>query len=152
MNKELQAGISSPAISSTAIDAMLDNEDGSDNNNIPQLIPVRVMLNGMRPMLRPIKHRKENIEDISCKRPTEILERLGISQAPPYTTLGDVLAKCLPAHFEIDPSSRWTTVTSDSNLYYSVQGIQPSLKCTLVDLWRALSHPDHFLYIIVITE
>ena len=152
VNKELQAGISSPAISSTAIDAMLDNEDGSGDDNIPQLIPVRVMLNGMRPMQRPIKHRKENIEDISCKRPTEILEKLGTSQAPPYTTLGDVLAKCLPAHFEIDPSSRWTTVTSDSNLYYSVQGIQPSLKCTLVDLWRALSHPDHFLYIIVITE
>ena len=146
VNVDLQSGISSPAISST-IDSMATSKD----EGIPQLIPIRVMLNGKTAMQRPIRHEKES-KDIEQKRPIEILEELGTSHAPPFTTLGDVLIKFLPSHFNIDSSSGWVSIASDTTLYYSIQGVQPSLKCTMVDIWRALSHPDHFLYLIIVVN
>jgi len=145
VNVDLQSGISSPAISSTVSMATSKDED------IPQLIPIRVMLNGKTAMQRPIRHEKES-ENIEQKRPREILEELGTSHAPPHTTLGDVLLSFLPNHFNIDSSSGWVSIASDTTLYYSIQGVQPSLKCAMVDIWRALSHPDHFLYLIIVVN
>jgi len=145
VNVDLQSGVSSPAISSTVSMATSKDED------IPQLIPIRVMLNGKTAMQRPIRHEKES-ENIEQKRPREILEELGTSHAPPHTTLGDVLLSFLPNHFNIDSSSGWVSIASDTTLYYSIQGVQPSLKCAMVDIWRALSHPDHFLYLIIVVN
>jgi hypothetical protein len=35
---------------------------------------------------------------------------------------------------------------------WRVGGIQPSLECSVLDLWQTLSHPDHFLYLVVLTN
>jgi hypothetical protein len=35
---------------------------------------------------------------------------------------------------------------------WRVGGIQPSLDHSILDLWKTLSHPDHFLYVVVITK
>jgi len=148
VNVELQSGISSPSIGTRTYNNPTTADD--DQGDIPQLIPVRLMLNGMPAIQKPTKHEKDCKFD--RKRPTEILEQLGKCQALPYTTLGDVLANYLPDYFAIDPSTGWVTAVSDANLSYYIQGVQPSMKCAVVDLWRALSHPDHFLYVIVVTE
>eukprot|EP00571_Detonula_confervacea_P003582 CAMPEP_0172313482 /NCGR_PEP_ID=MMETSP1058-20130122/20279_1 /TAXON_ID=83371 /ORGANISM="Detonula confervacea, Strain CCMP 353" /LENGTH=422 /DNA_ID=CAMNT_0013027139 /DNA_START=192 /DNA_END=1456 /DNA_ORIENTATION=+ len=140
VNAELQAGISSPAISIQSNSNPTVVKD--DQSDIPQLIPVRLMLNGMPAIQKPIKHQKDAKDNDCKKRPTELLEQIGKCHAPPYTTLGDVLAGCFPNHFAVDPSTGWVSVTSDdSTLYYCIQGVQPSLKCAIVDLWKALSHP-----------
>lgn len=142
VNKDLQAGISLP--SQSAADGAIRGKHGQ--GGIPRLIPVRLMRNGLPAVQRPIKHEEESRK---CRRTTEMIERLETCRAPPHTTLGDVLSKFLPDHFAIDPSSGWASATSDPSLYYCIQGVQPSLKCAIVDLWRALSHPDHFLHITV---
>ena len=138
VNVELQSGISSRPMNSqsTAQDDRIDSL---------QLIPVRLMLNERPAIQNPVKHRKENKENM--RRPWELLETLGSYQSPPYTTLGDFLSNCLPNHFVTDPATGWAT-----SIHYCIQGVQPSMKCAMVDLWRALSHPDHFLYVIVVTE
>ena len=139
-----------PGCSSSSM--MQPTKDDDNGSNIPQLIPIRIMLNDNPVTLKPIKHEKESKNDECKKRPAEILEKLGTSQAPPYTTLGGVMAKCLPDHFVIDESTGWATAVLGSTLQYSIQGVRPSLKCVMVDLWRALSHPDLFLYICIVSE
>jgi len=162
VNVGLQSGIGTPSMMSgssstqsssphgivTTFLAGEGESSGDNDDGVPQLIPVRLMVNGMPAIQKPIKHEK----DVECKRPSEVLEKLGMYRALMCTTLGDVLAGCLPDYFVVDPSTGCTTEVSDSSLYYCIQGVQPSMECALVDLWRALSHPDHFLYILVVTE
>lgn len=155
VNVDLQSGVTEGAVSSamSSTDTMIVKEEKGE---IPQLIPIRIMYNGMPAIQRPTKHAKER-EGMDCKkRPMEVLEQLGTYQAPPYTTLADVLADVLPDHFAVDPSTGCTSVLSSSDssssVYYCIQGVRPSTKCAMVDLWRALSHPDHFLYIVVVTK
>jgi autophagy-related protein 5 len=40
----------------------------------------------------------------------------------------------------------------DTVIYWRVGGIEPSLECSVLDLWQTLSHPDHFLYLVVLTN
>lgn len=150
VNVGLQSGIKSPpvGIQSTTNFAATDNDE--QRSGTPHLIPLRFMLNGLPAIQKPIKHGKDS-NYLDAKRPSEILEKLGTYQALPYTTLGDVLAECLPDHFAIDPSTGRVAAVTGSNVYCCVQGVQPNLNCAVVDLWRALSHPDHFLYIIAVT-
>eukprot|EP00579_Thalassiosira_antarctica_P020932 CAMPEP_0201952560 /NCGR_PEP_ID=MMETSP0904-20121228/1261_1 /ASSEMBLY_ACC=CAM_ASM_000553 /TAXON_ID=420261 /ORGANISM="Thalassiosira antarctica, Strain CCMP982" /LENGTH=387 /DNA_ID=CAMNT_0048496287 /DNA_START=414 /DNA_END=1574 /DNA_ORIENTATION=- len=147
VNVGLQSGIKAPSISTTQSSTTVTAVKEEQSAGVPQLIPVRIMLNGMPAIQKPTKHEKDSTKDSVRKRPTELLENLGTCQASPYTTLGDVLADCLPTHFAVDPSTGncATAVSDETFVYYCVQGIQPSMKCAMVDLWRALSHPDHFL-------
>lgn len=161
VNVELQSGIEQPSIGSetraiTPAATNSDNDSKGDDHNIPQLIPVRLMLNDMPAIQKPIRHDKGDREK-EKKRPTEVLQELGTYQVPPYTTLGDVLANWLPNHYEPFTTHKSVVPVSNdddepSSLYFCIHGIQPSMECAMVDLWRALSHPDHFLYIIVVTK
>ncbi|KAL7542366.1 hypothetical protein ACHAWF_007164 [Thalassiosira exigua] len=148
VNGELQSGIKQPPITahSTAFDPISDTSNPRD---VPHLVPVRMMLDGKPVIQKAIKHAKEN-RSVIC-RPGEMLEKIGTFQPPPYTTLGDVLTECLPNHFAASPPEQRISL-SDSEVYCCIQGIQPSTHCAVVDLWRTLSHPDHFLYIIVVTK
>lgn len=147
-NVELQSGITLAAMSTQSSTTLLSAED-EQNAGVPQLIPVRLMLNFMPAIQKPIKHRK----DVEQKKPTELLTTLGTYQVSPYNTLGDILVRCLPNHFAVNRSTeRVADIVSDRPTYYCIQGVRPSMKCAMLDLWRALSHPDHFLYIIVVTE
>ena len=148
VNVELQSGITDAPISTQSTTTALTAAKVDISSSLPQLIPVRLLLNGMPAIQKPVKHEKRS-EDTGCKRPTELLEQLSTNQAPPHTTLGDVLAEWLPGHYTVDPSS--CCAVSISSSCYFIQGVVPSLESSLLDLWRALSHPDHFLYIIVVT-
>ncbi len=143
VNVDLQSGISSSPIRS-------QSTDQDDQINQLQLIPVRLMLNERPAIQNPIRHKKDGTE--SKRRPSELVERTSSCRALPYTTLGDFLSNFFPNHFVSDPATGRVTSVLGSCHYYSIQGLQPSLEFPLVDLWRALSHPDHFLYIIVVTE
>jgi autophagy-related protein 5 len=143
VNVDLQWGMKSGPISSRST----DQDDQIDQL---QLIPVRLMLNERPAIQNPIRHRKD--ETASKRRPSELVELNSSCQALPYTTLGDFLSNFCPNHFVSDTAVGRVTSVPGSCHYYSIQGLQPSLEFPLVDLWRALSHPDHFLYIIVVTE
>ena len=143
VNVDLQSGISFGTIGSR----LTDNDDQIDQLH---LIPVRLMVNERPAIQNPIRHRKDGTK---CKRrPSELVELNSSCRVLPYTTLGDFLSNFCPNHFVSDPATGRVSSVPGSCHYYSIQGLQPSLEFPLVDLWRALSHPDHFLYITVVTE
>ena len=112
---------------------------GADKN--PVAIPVRVLVNASNP---PVQRRVDG----------------GTSST--ITTLGRLLLDWLPAHFVASSSSSGekdgggdTNVVitpSETVKCWRVSGIQPPLTTPIVDLWKYCSHPDHFLYIVVLTN
>lgn len=105
----------------------------------PVAVPIRVLVNASNP---PVQRRVDG----------------GSSHT---ITLGRLLLDWLPAHFVASSSSRGekdgdgdTTVVivpSETVKCWRVSGIEPPLTTPIVDLWRHCSHPDHFLYIVVLT-
>lgn len=94
------------------------------------LLPVRLYFNAKPPIQRPCR-------DASI-------------------SLGFLLADWLPEHFEkqeTDGDEPSTAVTAKStSVCWRVAGIQPSLDHSVLDLWKTLSHPDHFLYLVVLSN
>ena len=154
VNNSLQVGISSePGVVPAATGVASD---------VPGLIPVRVMLNSDSVMQKPcrafrdVKESKEQSKQDHTdeEEPTEddkvlenLVERLESCSIRQKTTLGDVLLSWLPQHFESDAME---AVVAKPSVYYSIQGIRPKLSSSILDLWKCLCHPDHFLYITVI--
>lgn len=150
VNSSLQMGISSDA----------------DKAAVPDLIPVRVLLNGDLPMQKPCRafrvtdenktqmkeqsEKEEIVEETTEDEKTlnNLVERLTTNSIRPQTSLGNVLQTWLPQYFDFVDEN----VVAKPSVYYCVQGIQPNLSCSILDLWRSLCHPDHFLYIVVITN
>jgi autophagy-related protein 5 len=100
-----------------------------------QLIPIRLLVDSSKP---PIQKRTE----VNTK------ERL---------SLGALLNQWIPQYFvEKEEGEAGETTTTIQPKYSSIQwrvsGIVPPLSISVLDLWRSLSHPDHFLYIIVVTQ
>ena len=159
VNTDIQIGLKSPPINNklSLTDDLTDENATTAKSLLPQLVPVRILLNDKPAIQRPIVAQKKDISEYLKQKPTEILKDDADIYVSPYTTLGDVLETCLPSLFkQVDSSavadSRNITVSDASSTHYSIQGVQPSLSCVVVDLWRSLSHPDHFLYVIVVTQ
>lgn len=98
----------------------------------PVAIPVRVLVNASNP---PIQRRVEDVANI---------------------TLGRLLLEWLPEHFVSsraveDGTDNCVVAPNETVLYWRVVGIEPPMTTLLLDLWKHCSHPDHFLYIIVLT-
>ncbi|CAB9498411.1 Autophagy protein 5 [Seminavis robusta] len=102
------------------------------NNTSVQLLPIRVFLDSKPPIQRP------------C--PAAATE----GETATLTTLGDLLLGWLPEVFQKtadgdvepnSPSCRWF-----------VAGMHPPLSTLVLELWENLCHPDHFLYIVVLTR
>ena len=150
VNSDLQVGVMSPPINNklSLTDDLTSTEDDL-KKDLPQLVPVRVLLNHDPAIQKPTLPQKRSIGEYLKQRPAEILQEDAIMHVSPYTTLGDVLMTCLPSLFKVDDDEQ--PIMLDSNTYYSIQGVVPSLSTTIVDLWRSLCHPDHFLYVIVVT-
>jgi len=96
------------------------------------MVPIRLYMNAKPPIQRP------------CRDGT--------------LSLGALLAAWLPDHFCQDKDATESipdvvtfrpTETIDC---WKVGGIQPPLDTTVLDLWKTLSHADHFLYIVVQTN
>ncbi len=157
VNSRLQRGIECRPVSTTS----KKKDEDDDNENLPQIIPVRLMLNDLPAKQRPIRHQRRmdnnmDSNDEACNnRKSTLEERVAAYQSPSYTTLGDFLSEYFPRHFEIGPKGVTTKKSAEDDgtyFYYCIHGIQPSLQCAMVDLWRCLSHPDNFVYVIVVTE
>ena len=160
VNKDLQVGVTMTTASSgngktfqSTPDKDGNNSNNNINSNMPQLIPVRVMVNGAPAIQKPC-HVFTERDVTPCSESEEPITKL-LSRitpvAPSYTTLGDVLVNWLPHLFAVDSSTGRASAISHLTTYYSIQGIQPTLACAMVDLWRALCHPDHFVYVAVVT-
>jgi len=146
VNTELQVGVmAQPINNKLSLTDDLTSTDEKYNKDLPQLVPVRVLLNDKPAIQKPTLPQKNAISECLKQRPTEILQDDAVMFVSPYTTLGDVLVSCLPDLFTIDDAT-------DCHTHYSIQGVQPSLSTTIVDLWRSLCHPDHFLYVTVATQ
>ena len=93
-----------------------------------QLIPVRVFVDSKPPLQRPCRGKD--------------------------TTLGALLLDWLPHLFQqTTPTDDESTIeVSSKSLRYFVAGITPPLSVPVLDLWENLCHPDHFLYITILTR
>eukprot|EP00984_Skeletonema_dohrnii_P004034 scaffold1380_cov80-Skeletonema_dohrnii-CCMP3373.AAC.2 len=147
VNNDLQVGVmAAPINNKLSLTDDLTDTDEKHNKALPQLVPVRILLNDKPAIQKPTLPQKKTISEYLKQRPTEILQDDAVMYVSPYTTLGDVLVSCLPDLFKVDDDA------PDCNAHYSIQGVKPSLTTTIVDLWRSLCHPDHFLYVIVATQ
>lgn len=160
VNVNLQVGVTSSCVSEpvpvTSGAAMTKDA----KSNVPELIPVRVMFNDNPPLQRPCRAfldanaaNEESYSEIDTedneKTLDNLVKHLSTCSIRPHTTLGDVLLSWLPHYFEKNIAEG---VVPAPSVYYCIQGIQSSLSCPILDLWRSLCHPDHFLYIIVVTK
>lgn len=118
---------------------------------IPRRIPIRVLVNGAPAMQRPcsayLPTNAETAARVDGVSGNGNNGTKGVGNKS-LTTLGDVLAEWLPHLFGVTISSASDPPSSTA---YFVQGVCPSLSTPVVELWRALCHPDHFLYVIVVT-
>jgi autophagy-related protein 5 len=164
VNSDLQVGVmATPINNKLSLTDDLTNNDHKNNKNLPQLVPVRILLNENPAIQKPTLPQKKNISEYLKQRPTEILQDDAVMYVSPYTALGDVLVSCLPHLFKVDAhdaavaaidcrTESTSRITYDANTYFSIQGVQPSLSEVIVDLWKSLCHPDHFLYVVVVTQ
>ena len=83
------------------------------------------------------------------ERLESLVKQLSTCNIRPQTTLGDILLYWLPQHFERCTDGR---IVAKPYVSHCIQGIRPNLKCSMLDLWKSLCHPDHFLYIVVVTK
>ncbi len=89
-----------------------------NGRDLPNNIPIRVMVDGRPSFSRPCSPKSENGEQL---------------------TIEHIIREWLPGIF--DKQFRWC-----------VQGIKVPLECPLVELWKVLSHPDRFLYVLVTVD
>jgi hypothetical protein len=68
-------------------------------------------------------------------------------------TLGELLYEWVPNYFiRNDDDENKAAVPKELTTSWRVAGIIPPLSSLVMDLWRNLCHPDHFLYIVLITQ
>ena len=114
----------------------------SSSSPIPSIhaIPIRVFVNTTAP---PIQRRIDG-------------NQISLS-------LGQLLHEWLPEYFvvdvplTVDTNNAETSITTYKPNTYTVEcwkvcGIEPPLSTIIYDLWRNCSHPDHFLYVLVLTR
>jgi hypothetical protein len=65
-------------------------------------------------------------------------------------SLGSLLLDWIPELFQKDIDG--TVQPKSSNVSWSVQGINVPLSASIVDVWKCLCCPDHFLYILLLTR
>ena len=105
--------------------------------HMEEKIPVRLFVDSKPPiqkacLLREASNQETSKEDVSP------------------LTLGWLLVEWLPDYFSAEDGK--TVATNNCQINWRVAGIQPPLETSLVDLWKNLCHPDHFLYITVRTD
>jgi hypothetical protein len=66
-------------------------------------------------------------------------------------TLGELLYEWVPNYFTRNDNDK-VVMPKESTTSWRVAGIIPPLSSLVKDLWRNLGHPDHFLYIVLITQ
>lgn len=107
-----------------AVNRKLYQQVDDDLQGLSNLLPVRLLIDSKPPIQRPLK-----VED-KC-------------------SLGKVLADWAPSLFQ---NTGDDTEATKPGTQWSIQGLQIPLSAVLNDLWLSLSHPDHFLYVVVTSK
>ena len=159
VNINLQVGITTSSVSEPS-NATNSSVSKDPNSGVPELIPVRVMLNRNPPMQKPCRafcekdDSDEQVNNVGGSTEDErtldtLVKHLSSFNSRPFTTLGDVLVSWLPQCFEKNSANE---IVPRPSVFYCIQGIQPRMSCPILDLWKSLCHPDHFLYVVVVTK
>jgi len=106
-----------------------EEKNDSEDNITLEHVPIKVLIDGKPSFARPCKQYKENGS---------------------LVTIGDVLYEWLPNLF---PFTSDENNNAKNNIICSwcIQGINVPVDTPVSDLWKALSHPDRFLYITVVS-
>ena len=112
------------------------NHDLQTLHSTAKLLPVRLMMDSNPPIQKPLTIHSDTNNNNSI------------------VTLGALLVAWAPTVFANVPRENDNaTTTSTTVTQWTIQGIRNiPLSTNLADLWYALCHPDHFLYIIVTTS
>lgn len=105
-----------------------DLQASADNGGV-HLLPIRLFVDSKPPFQKPCKEK-----DIDGNT----------------TTLGSLLLDWVPDLFQ--QSDEQAVAPKSDSCKCIVAGIAPPMAITVLELWRNLCHPDHFLYIIVLTR
>mmetsp|Transcript_55770 Transcript_55770/g.167125 ORF Transcript_55770/g.167125 Transcript_55770/m.167125 type:complete len:376 (+) Transcript_55770:142-1269(+) len=115
---------------------LVDGKDTGLSN-----IPVRVLVDGKPAIQRPCP----------CFAPST-----NGKEQDSLRTIGDVLLEWMPHLFSRQQNSNDDSHVVAADLdttMWTVQGIDGvPLSTPAIDIWRSLCHPDHFLYIMVVTK
>lgn len=128
------------------------------------MIPVRLYVNARPPIQRMCK----DYDSSACKR---TLGNLLMEWIPDYFAIvtdekvsgdgdgpgdneaaADSTAAANATATNAQPLAQPAVRALPSVVSWRVGGIQPPLEASLLDVWKMLMHPDHFLYITVITN
>jgi len=116
------------------VNSDLQAEPKTDNEL--RFLPVRLLVDAKPPIQRPCRVCIDTMAGTAEKENT-------------FGTLGSLLQCWIPQFFVSDPDG--SVKPESSSTVWAAQGIKIPLSSNLVDLWRCLCHPDHFLYIVIRT-
>lgn len=113
---------------------------GGGKGGVLRHVPVRLLVDGKPAIQRPFTAFVQEGGD----------EADTASKSSAAVTLGSLLVSWTPNLFHRESDGTVVPVGVESTTW-AIQGIEPPLTCPVVDLWKCLCHPDHFLYISVVT-
>lgn len=131
----------------------LQASSSSNDGDGVQLIPIRVFVDSKPPLQRPCPGIRggggtTTVVDSNSNNTDE--------KATTETTLGSLLLEWLPDLFckDSNGSSEGEDEirTSSESCRWLVAGVTPPLSIPVQELWQTLCHPDHFLYVIILTR
>jgi hypothetical protein len=133
------------------------------------LVPVRLYSNGKPPIQPACRHREGRLtlgQLLAAWLPEhfETTFTMAVADMKSGDTGGDKEAKDskgdddmidekkIKDNNEHESGSAALYRAKDDVLCWRVSGIQPPFDTTILDLWKHFCHPDHFLYIVVLTK
>lgn len=107
-----------------AVNCKLYDQVDDELQGLSNLLPVRLLIDSKPPIQRRVKSE----EDLS---------------------LGALLVDWAPSLFQATETG---VEAATPEIQWSIQGLRIPLSAVMKDLWKSLSHPDHFLYVIVTSK
>jgi autophagy-related protein 5 len=131
------------------------------NESSMNILPVRLMVDSKPPIQRPCRISKGELIHLFCVllvlscafflAQSILPSRVRfINKSDESVSLGSLLLDWSPELFQKDADG--VVQPKSSNVSWSVQGINVPLSASIVDLWKSLCCPDHFLYILLLTR
>jgi autophagy-related protein 5 len=107
-----------------AVNCKLYDQVDDELQGLSNLLPVRLLIDSKPPIQRPVK-----LED--------------------DLSLGTLLVAWAPSLFQ---NTETGVEPATPEIQWSIQGLRIPLSAIMKDLWKSLSHPDHFLYLVVTSK
>lgn len=131
--------------------------EGDENNDARDLhnVPIRILVDANPAMTRACCPYHEEVVAKGSEEVVNNNDKYGNAQPKKkkMMTVGEVLMEWLPHLFmSVKDNSRENEPQFVNDCQWCIQGLQVPWDSPIANLWRGLSHPDRFLYIIVITK